>query len=177
MKIVPVMISAKATTGTMVNDEDYQELSQHIWRLDPKGYVYRWAYLGQKLDPRPDAPRRSRSHNQRLSMHRFLMGVDDPRVKVDHRNRNPLDNRRENLRIATDPQNKFNSGGRRQRVSRFKGVSRADNKTNPWVARITLSGKNFSLGCFPTEEDAARAYNAAARELHGDFAYLNEVPE
>jgi hypothetical protein len=55
-------------------------------------------------------------------------------------------------------------------ISRYKGVSRNREK---WQARIKVDGKQSHLGIFTDEEDAARAYDAAARELFGEFAYLN----
>lgn len=90
---------------------------------------------------------------------------------MDHANRNGLDNTRANLRPATDSQNLANRGKqRRVTTSRFKGVYR-----NPWswVAEITVDYRKRHLGSFAAEEDAARAYDAAAAEAWGEFARLN----
>ena len=160
MRKIPVMVSRSETTETLVDDDVYQEHSRFVWRLDRKGYVYRWS---------SERPR------HRIVLHRIIMGATDPVVKVDHRNRTPLDNQRANLRTATPSQNIMNGMGKQRRVSRYKGVSRAADHVNPWRARITRDGHTLSLGCFPTEEAAAVAYNAAALEVHGEFACLNEV--
>jgi hypothetical protein len=95
---------------------------------------------------------------------------------VDHRNLNKLDNRRQNLRIATRSQNGMNRRAMSNNELGIKGVSRDKNKkgkTPLFVARITVEGKTRRLGYFRTTEEAAAAYAAAARELHGEFHRLN----
>lgn len=92
--------------------------------------------------------------------------------EVDHRDRNPLNNRRSNLRGCTRGQNAMNAPARS--ASGFKGVVRL--ATGKWMAQITAEGQHHYLGSFGTPEAAAGAYNVAARRLHGDFAVLNEVP-
>jgi hypothetical protein len=105
-----------------------------------------------------------------ISLHRFIMNPG-PGLDVDHINHDGLDNRRSNLRVATRP---LNLGNSRPRAgsSVFKGVSwRKQERT--WRAGIGVNGRNIHLGFFSTEEAAARAYDAAAREVFGEFAYLN----
>lgn len=97
--------------------------------------------------------------------------VDAPEgLVVDHINGNPLDNRRENLRLCTVKENNWN---RRRRIggsSRFKGVSRAGNR---WKAIIWPNGSQKYLGSYADPEEAARAYDRAAAEEYGEFACLN----
>lgn len=97
---------------------------------------------------------------------------------LDHINGDGCDNRMENLRPATHAENNRNRGGwkRTRTSSRYKGVC-YDRATNKWCAEITTDYKKKFLGRFDSEEDAARAYNAAAEELHGEYARLNEVGE
>jgi hypothetical protein len=94
-------------------------------------------------------------------------------LQADHRGRDPLDNRRPRLREATKRDNLRNRRGFGS--SGAKGVERQTHtKTNPFRARIWVDGKNLNLGSFPTVEQAAAAYDAAARRLHGEFACTND---
>ena len=96
---------------------------------------------------------------------------------IDHRDGNGLNNRRGNLREADKSQNNANSPGRRSRTSKYKGVGLRYGKwrTTPkhWMAKITWHGHTKYLGYHYTEEAAAKAYDQAAKELHGEFAWLN----
>lgn len=80
-----------------------------------------------------------------------------------------------NCRFITPKDNVHRIGKitRRKTLSRYKGVSRSKSKLKPWVATICLNGKNKNLGFFETEEEAARACDAAARKRSPGHAYLN----
>ncbi|MFA6118161.1 MAG: HNH endonuclease [Sphingomonas sp.] len=101
------------------------------------------------------------------------MGTTPDEVHIDHINGNGLDNRRSNLRGATQRQNLQNAGRRVDNTSGFKGVyySQASKK---WAAQIRYEGKQKYLGLFHDARDAAKAYNAAALKYFGAFARLNE---
>lgn len=110
-----------------------------------------------------------KENQKHILLHRFLMGPAEG-VQVDHRNGNGLDNRRGNLRRATQNQNLANSK-RRIGASGFRGVVKHGRK---WYAQITDGhGVTTSLGSFQTPEEAARAFDDRARVLHGEFARLN----
>lgn len=95
----------------------------------------------------------------------------------DHKDHQPLNNRRSNLRPATRAQNVQNSKlNTHHTTSGYKGVS-YNKRQDKWIAYITADGKRMSLGCFNTPELAARAYNKAAILYHGDFACLNSIDE
>lgn len=120
------------------------------------------------------------ANNRRLGgMHRIVLGLDkgDPRI-VDHINGNGLDNRKPNLRLCDTRRNMQNSLKRRVtdsgRVAKsaFKGVTRTKGRS-VWRAKISPNGKRIDLGQYPTEVEAARAYDAAARKYFGEFARLN----
>lgn len=103
-------------------------------------------------------------------LHRAILGLGPgDRQEGDHVNRTPLDNRRLNLRVATSSQNLANRR-RWESASGFKGVTRARGR---WHARINMQGRTRNLGYFTTREEAARAYDAAARDLHGEFGQAN----
>ena len=93
---------------------------------------------------------------------------------IDHINGIRDDNRIINLRSCTMSQNNMNRSSLCGSSSKYKGVS-WDPKNNKWISRIKLLGKHIWIGRFKDEVDAAKAYNKKASELHGEFAYLNEV--
>jgi hypothetical protein len=109
-------------------------------------------------------------------MHRLLMDVVDPEQQVDHKNGNGLDNTRSNLRIASSRGNSQNSSLSKRNKVGFKGVTIIKNsKKSPFRAVIQVDNKQLHLGCYPTVELAAKAYNEAAFIHHGDFARLNDI--
>ena len=104
-------------------------------------------------------------------MHRLIAWALDGE-DVDHVNLDTLDNRKENLRTCTRSQNMMNRGPARDGTSALKGVSWSS-WFGLWAAQIMVGGRNHDLGRFEKEGDAARAYDEAARRMHGEFAYLN----
>lgn len=152
MKIIPVIGSAR---GAKVDDADFEELSKYVWRLHYAGYAIR------------------KKNSRCVYMHRFLMGF--PKGKVDHRDMDPLNNQRDNLRTATNSQNCCNrlAGKRTAKItSKFKGVTW--NKSRKlWRADICVHYKSITIGRFDSEVSAAIAYDKKAIELHGEFARTN----
>ena len=98
---------------------------------------------------------------------------------VDHKDRNPLNNQKSNLRWATKQQNAMNSNRKAGTTSSiYKGVTLKKNlKSKPWMTTIsrTIDGKReyCFIGYFKTQKEAAIAYDAKAREFYGEFAFLN----
>lgn len=112
-------------------------------------------------------------------MHRVVMGVTDPKIQIDHKDRSPeggLDNRECNLRIATGAQNASNQGVRKNNTSGCKGVA-WHKATGKWMAYICVNGKQIHLGLFGTIEAAASAYNEASLKYHGEFGFINPLPQ
>jgi hypothetical protein len=104
-------------------------------------------------------------------MHRVIMGVDDPKVHIDHIDGNGLDNRKVNLRFATALENQWNKGRNKNNSSGYKGVS-YNKRAGKWKSRIKEDKKEIHLGYFDTPEEAYEAYCKAAKELHGEFHNL-----
>lgn len=137
----------------IVDAEDMPKLWGIRWTANPKdGGIYASGTVQGK----------------RVYLHRFLCESDAPRI--DHKNSDPLDCRRSNLRPCTASQNCWNRGPSKGR--KFKGVYQKT--ANSWCAKIGVNGGQPKyIGSFRDAETAARAYDAAARRLHGDFARLN----
>jgi hypothetical protein len=136
----------------IVDDSDVELLSKHIWSLRD-GYAV------------------TTVNGKRIWMHRLLVQCQGAFVP-DHKNRNRLDNRRDNLRVATHGQNAANQSIRKDNTSGFKGVS-WNKSVGRWKAQIRDSGKKLYLGCFSDAIDAAKAYDAKALAIFGEFAAVN----
>jgi len=144
----------------IIDPEDYEKVAVDDWQLyenhNSKYYAVR--ILDSKI----------------VFMHRQIMGNPVGKV-IDHRNREGLDNRKSNLRLATRSQNNCNRGRLKNGSSKYRGVSRSK-KRRKWRAGINYNGIYKHLGFFENEEDAARAYDEAAKIYHGEFATLNFPP-
>jgi hypothetical protein len=103
-----------------------------------------------------------------IFLHTALTGV----LGIDHINGDSLDNRRANLRPATPLQNMRNTRRRSDNTSGYKGVS-WDQHRSAWAAYIRITGRRQFLGRYGDLADAARAYDAAARQHFGEFAVIN----
>lgn len=111
----------------------------------------------------------------RLVVEAFI-GTIDKKMRVDHIDRNPLNNHVDNLRICTIQQNTWNSRTKNTNTSGYKGVYATPSKKR-WYASIYHYGKQIRLGTFDTKEEAALAYNIGVQERCGEFAWLNSVNE
>lgn len=112
-------------------------------------------------------------NGKQIKLHRYLMNLTDPKVQVDHINRDPLDNRMSNLRIASNAENCRNRNNRKNSKIKYKGVTQT--KEGNYMARIQVDGKRICLGRFESPEKAAEVYNKYAEHLHKEFAKLNKV--
>lgn len=140
----------------VIDTQDLEEVRPYAWHaVRGRTSVYVYAQVGR--------PQRS------IQLHRLIFGF--PESDIDHRDGNGLNNRRKNLRIATESQNGGNSRKTTlPRYSIYKGVSRKNDK---WFASIRKNRNLIYLGTFRSETDAASYYDRAAIFYFGEFARLN----
>ena len=147
----------------LVDDEDYEYLMQWKWFANKKGSTF---YAVRSLH--------SNNVRKTIFMHRLITNNINTKMQTDHLNGNGLDNRKINLRICTTSQNSMNRGLQINNTTGFKGVN-YDKFSNKFRAQIRVNNIYKNLGYYIDPKDAARAYNAAAIKLHGEFAKLNEI--
>lgn len=135
----------------LIDDADMPVLDGRIWHADRRDHT---VYV------------RGRRPKQQVGgdyLHNLILGG-----LADHIDGNGLDCRRSNLRLATQAQNCLNRSAKKGK--RFKGVYRSSSR---YYAEIYFKGERRASYGHATEEGAARAYDAMAVELHGEFARLN----
>lgn len=147
-----------------VDDEDYEKLIQYNWipaKRKRKIYAFASLKMGYRSGPA-------------IYMHQLIMNPPNG-FEVDHRDGNGLNNQKANLRLCSHQQNCQNAKKREApSTSKYKGVLKSRScRFKPWRAYIKKDNRQYSLRHHETEEAAARAYDAKAKELFGEFACLN----
>lgn len=143
----------------LVDDEDYERVNVFKW-LYNNGYASRVVYHKRK--------------GKKIKMSRFIMNVIDKNIIIDHKDRNPLNNQKNNLRRCTTPQNNINRGHKKnaKSTSKYRGVSYIK-RDNIFLCCIYFNRKKHHIGHFKTELSGALAYDKKAIELFGEYANLN----
>lgn len=134
--------------------EDYDKIKDYTWHYSKEGYVN--TVKGYRL-------------------HRLVLGIEDPKIHVDHKTHPPktnhkVDNRKSNLRIVNQSQNTINSSLRFDNTSGYTGVY-YHKKYNKWVAKISINKKAVELGYFTNKEDAIEARKDAEIKYYGEYRY------
>lgn len=154
--------------GAIVDDDTFGWASKFKWNANTDGYAVRKTRVSEK----------HLQSSKAIFLHREIL---KPRAGflVDHINRDKLDNRKSNLRLATRSQSQQNRAVDRDSKSGYKGVfcmtGKKVNKDRRWRAMIRVNNQHFFLGYYNKKETAARIYNDAARKYFGEFAVLNNV--
>jgi hypothetical protein len=169
MKLLPVYKYDVIACYSKVDDDIFDELMKFTWRLGTNGYVIRSKrkedFINEQYKP-----------GRQLELHR-VVNKTPLGFQTDHVDGDKLNNQKENLRTCDKKQNQGNKGLWSSNKSGFKGVSyiKTTNCKKHWYACINIGGKTKNLGLYLTKEEAALAYNKAALEHFGEFAYLNEI--
>ena len=130
----------------LIDEEDYEKITKYTWWLKQNNYVY--------------TNTKGKKNRTSIYLHRLIM--DAPKgLEVDHINHNPLDNRKQNLRICNKSQQNIN------KTNIFAGVSKFRDK---WRARIKKDGKEIHLGVFNTKEEALTKRVEIELELFGNYS-------
>jgi hypothetical protein len=141
----------------LIDDEDFERVNQFKWcALKTRGGKF---YAERK------------ENGQHVYLHRFLMDAPAD-MEVDHIDHNRLNCQKHNMRLATNAGNAKNAVKHRDNTSGFKGVS-FNKGCGKYQSQIRADGVRHFLGYYDDPTEAARAYDAAARKLHGDFAVAN----
>ena len=163
MKLIPLTQGKYA----QVDDADYDFLMQWKWQAQSHHNIW--------------YAKRNISKNGKFStfkMHRLLLGLTDTKRKCDHIDHNGLNNQRSNLRECSHKENMYNRKKKKGCNSKYVGVSVTKVVYKTTIrAKICKDNVHYRLGIFKTEELAAHAYNEKAKELFGEFAYLNVIPQ
>ena len=137
----------------LIDLEDVDNVKEYKWHLNNStGYV--------------------NNNKNKLLLHRFIMDCPKDKV-VDHVNHDPLDNRKENLRVCTHQENIMNSSLSKNNTSGITGVA-WDKQHNKWRSQIKINRKSITLGLFNTKEEAIEARKQAELEYFGEYRNKDE---
>lgn len=148
----------------LIDDQDYHIIDGKALLINKsdKGNLYvKIRYVD------PEHPRK------KFFLHRLILGISDRSIYIDHKDGNPLNNQRSNLRICTASQNSMNRTHTVVNLNSLKGVSK--NGPNRYSATVRVKGVTHYGGLFKNKYAAAIKYNELAIRYHGEFANLNPV--
>jgi hypothetical protein len=167
----------------LVDEEDWDKVKNRTWRLYYDTRIDRVTSVRTNVIREPRERRNPKFTSRRgwekagfkerqVKIHNFILDRDprESKLIVDHINGNVLDNRKCNLRVCTRAENSRNLRKSRNNTSGYTGVSKNKNR---WCASIAYNNRRYYIGSFVSKEEAARARDLKAIELHGEFASLN----
>lgn len=156
-EIIYIIIYHKDRTISLVQIDrvDIEKVKAYRWGINSRGYVVS-----------------VNNYKNQIYISRIILGITDPNIEIDHKDHNPFNNLKSNFRICTHAQNQRNKTLYRNNTSGYKGVN-FNIRYQRWQAMITINGNRIWIGSFNNADDAARAYDQAAKKYHGEFACLN----
>lgn len=158
--IIQVTSNKYGTVEVLLDDKDFDLLPNkniYLWGSKKHRGIYAVIWVNGKAQ----------------KLHRIILGVQPGEI-TDHINGDPLDNRRDNLRLTNQSGNNKNSCKRKSATSKYKGVH-FYRPTLKWACQIQCDKVKIFLGYYDTEVQAALTYNEAAMKYHGEYAKLNEI--
>lgn len=163
MAFIEICSKKYQTHNCLVDNEDYSWLTSEcsLWLSKARKTLYVMCSFVEN------------GVRKRMLLHRLIYSRYNPlsaNETLDHADCDPLNNQKSNLRIATYSQNAINKIKKNVLTSRYKGVNFSKGK---WISKIQKEGKSINIGHFPTELDAAIAYDIVAKLIFGNFAKLN----
>lgn len=168
-------ITGNKINGTVLIDtSDIERLSKHQWAIKDKVLDNHKHYVAAKIN------------NRTVKMHRFLLGTTDRKIVVDHRDRDTLNNRKENLKEVTYSENNHNTKKRRVNVSGRTGVylkkgnitKNGNMRSDSWVAQVRIDGesyvKSFTISLFENSDAAKAAAEKQRLKWENEFGILTD---
>lgn len=135
----------------IADTSDYDLISKYSWCISKTGYAV------------------ANINNKVTKLHRYVLGINDPKKIIDHKNGNTLDNRKVNLRVCTNAENARNCKVSKNNTSGVSGVQFIK-KSGRYRARITVNRKEIRLGHYKTFDEAVKARLEAEKKYFGEFA-------
>ena len=162
------VVKITISTGhiTTVDIEDADLASVRWYGSNKNGRIYVWRKVGETVNKQ-----RPTIHLHRVIMERIIGRPLLTTELIDHKDNDPLNNLRDNLRIADKSKNATNAKKRIDNTSGYKGVW-YHKQVNKWCAEIKVNKRKKYLGLFDTAEIAYEAYCKAAKEVYGEYARL-----
>lgn len=156
-----ILVLTNSTIPCEVDNEDFDRVNQYKWRVHYQNGIPRSIMT---------------TTNPTKKLTRYILEFSGPITwgVVDHIDRNIFNNKRSNLRLVSNSENAMNRPKQGNNTSGYKGVSWNRIK-NKWEAYISVNRKRKFLGYFECKIEAAKAYNKAALEKHGEFAFQNPI--
>ncbi len=159
MKTIIINSPTHGEKKILVDDELFPDLMKINWNVVNHGHTF-YARMHKTINGK----------HCKVYMHRFILGLTNSKIKVDHKDHNGLNNQRSNIRKCNQSENLKNRTSRKNGSSKYLGVGSSHGK---WRSFIMLNGRYKHLGTFNNEIDAAKAYDVAALTHHKEFANLN----